>query len=203
MIAETIDAVRDAALSQPNVKPMAFVHFVLKTNRFAEMGEFYKIILNAKEVFRSDDALFLTYDEEHHRVAIFNAHGTLDELNPRASGLEHLAYAYKTMGDLLANYLRLKALDIHPYWCINHGPTTSLYFRDPDGNQIETQTDNFDTLEELVGYFHTDEYRENFLGLQFDPDQLVDMYRRGVPEVQLKWRGAAPRAPGTEYVFPM
>lgn len=194
---------RESSLSNPEVRPSGFVHFVLKTNRFKEQIAFYKRFLNAWEVFGSDQASFLTYDEEHHRVAIANAGGALEELNPKAAGLEHLAYAFKSMGDLLANYLRLKEMGILPYWCINHGPTTSLYYRDVDGNQIETQTDNFDTADELVGYFDTDAYRENFLGVQFDPDRLVELYRAGVPDEELKHQGVAPRAPGTEYVFPL
>ena len=45
----------------------------------------------------------------------------------------------------LYTYARLKGDGIEPYWCINHGPTTSLYYKDPDGNQIELQVDNFPT----------------------------------------------------------
>ncbi len=105
------------------------------------------------------------------------------------------------MGDLLANYVRLKEKEILPYWCINHGATTSLYYRDPDGNQIETQTDNYNTRAELVGFFDSDEFRANPLGVQFDADRLVELYRDGRPEEELKIQGVAPRAPGTEYIF--
>ena len=41
-------------------------------------------------------------------------------------------------------YKRLKQQDIVPWWCINHGPTTSMYYRDPDNNQIELQVDIFE-----------------------------------------------------------
>lgn len=192
---------RKALLANTDVRPKEFVHFVIKTNRFEEQIDFYLNFLNGWTVFKSDDAAFLTYDNEHHRLAIANGRGQLPEANPRAVGLEHLSYAYHTLGDLLANYLRLKEVGIHPYWCINHGPTTSLYYRDLDGNQIETQVDNFDTVSQLIAYFGTDEYRENFLGVQFDPDTLVELYRNGTPEKELLRRGVAPRAPGTEYVF--
>ena len=192
---------RESALANRDVRPSAFVHFVLKTYRFEDQVSFYKQFLNAWEVFGSPGVSFLTYDDEHHRVAIAKVEG-IPDLDPKAAGFEHIAYAFATLGDFLANYIRLKEKGILPYWCINHGMTTSLYYRDPDGNQIETQTDNFDTTEELVGYFDTDEYRSEPLGVQFDPDQLVELYREGVPEVELKRQGTAPRAPGTEYVFP-
>ncbi len=197
---ETAQSVRERALVKPEVRPTGFVHIVLKTSRFREQVAFYKTFLNAWEVMGSDDASFLTYDEEHHRIAI-GRFDDLPELNRQAAGVEHYAYAYASLGDLLANYVRLKEIGILPYWCINHGSTTSLYYRDPDGNQIETQTDNYDTHEELIGFFQTEAFHANPLGVQFDPDRMVEMYREGRPETELKRQGVAPRAPGTDYVF--
>ena len=192
---------RDQVLANRDIRPAAFVHFVLQTSRLREQVDFYKAFLNAWEVFGGDMGSFLTYDEEHHRVAIAYA-PDLPDRDPRAAGVNHFAFAMGSLGNLLANYLRLKELGITPYWCINHGPTTSLYYRDVDGNQIETQSDNFDTPEELAGFFHSNAFRANPLGVQFDPDLLVEHYRAGVPEDELKRQGSAPRAPGTEYIFP-
>lgn len=191
---------RESLLSNQAVRPAGFVHIVLRTGRFDEMVAFYKRFLNAWEVMGSDQFSFITYDEEHHRVAFVNA-GNVPPLNRRAAGVEHFAYAYASLGDLLANFLRLKEAGILPYWCINHGSTTSLYYRDPDGNQIETQNDNFDTHEELAGFFDSEAFHANPLGVQFDPDRLVELYRQGRPEAELKRQGVAPRAPGTEYEF--
>lgn len=191
---------RECALANRNIRPAGFVHIVLKTSRFEEQLAFYKKFLNAWSVMESDDVAFLTYDEEHHRVAIGRFDG-IPDLDRNAAGIEHFAYAYASLGDLLANYLRLKDVGIVPYWCINHGPTTSLYYRDRDGNQIETQTDNFDTREDLLGFFETDAFRANPLGVQFDPDRLVELYRNGVAESELKRQGIAPRLPGTDYVL--
>src|SRR3546814_13906182 len=72
---------------------------------------------------------FITYDEEHHRLAI----GYVPDLRDRdqgVAGVDHFAFAFGSLGDLLANYIRLENIGILPYWCINHGPTTSLYYRD-------------------------------------------------------------------------
>jgi catechol 2,3-dioxygenase-like lactoylglutathione lyase family enzyme len=191
---------RESALCNEDVRPSAFAHIVLRTGRFQEMVTFYKRFLNAWEVMASERFSFITYDGEHHRVAFVNT-GPVPPLDRRAAGVEHFAYTFASLGDLLANFLRLKRAGIAPYWCINHGSTTSLYYRDPDGNQIETQTDNFDTREELVGFFESAVFRANPLGVQFDPDRLVQLYREGRPEAELKRQGVAPRAPGTEYVF--
>jgi hypothetical protein len=191
---------RESALSNRNVRPCAFAHIVLRTGRFTEMVSFYKLFLNAWEVMGSERFSFITYDDEHHRVAFVNS-GDIPPLNRRAAGMEHFAYSFASLGDLLANYLRLKDALILPYWCINHGSTTSLYYRDPDGNQIETQTDNFASRAELVGFFASDTFHANPLGVQFDPDRLVELYREGRPEAELSRQGVAPRAPGTEFTF--
>jgi catechol-2,3-dioxygenase len=57
----------------------------------------------------------------------------------RRPGLEHIAATYGSLGELLATYRRLATHRIEPYWSINHGPTISLYYKDPDGNRLELQ----------------------------------------------------------------
>lgn len=196
-----IIADRQSALDNDAVRPAAFVHAVFKTARYRQLVDFYLAFLNAEVVMAAPTVSFLTYDDEHHRIAIAHV-PSLRDLDPGSSGLEHISYAYATLGDLLANYVRLKKLGITPFWSINHGPTTSLYYRDPDGNQIETQVDNFATSEELIAFFSTDQFRKNPMGVQFDPDRLVERYRAGDPEGELKSQGAAPIPPGTGYTPP-
>lgn len=64
-------------------------------------------------------------------------------------------------------------------WCVNHGPTTSFYYKDPDGNKIEAQVDNFDTVEEAAAFFYTPEFAENPIGVDFDPEELIRRLRTG------------------------
>ena len=193
---------RELDLAKRDVRPAAFVHVVLRSSRLGEQVDFYKTFLNAWVVFGTEQGAFLTYDQEHHRVAIVYVPG-LPDRDPNAAGIEHFAYTFASLGDLLANYVRLKDAGIQPYWCINHGPTTSIYYRDPDGNQIETQIDNFDNPEDMADFFASDAFRSNPMGVQFDPDRLVERYRAGDPEEELRKQGAALRAPGTEYAFPI
>ena len=69
---------------------------------------------------------------------------------------------------------------------INHGLTLSMYYRDPDGNKVELQIDNFATVEELKGFFGSHDFSKNPIGVSFDPDELARQFHAGVPESELK-----------------
>jgi hypothetical protein len=74
---------------------------------------------------------------------------------------------------------------IQPTVTINHGPTTSMYYADPDGNNIELQIDNFDTLEEAQEFLESDAFTENPVGILFDPDELAARFDAGEPVAEL------------------
>lgn len=63
-------------------------------------------------------------------------------------GVEHIAYTYSSLEAMFENYMRLNSNGILPYWCIHHGITISMYYADPDGNQIEFQVDCFESAKE-------------------------------------------------------
>lgn len=151
------------------------------------MVAFYKAFLGAHATYENDLLSFLTYDDEHHRIAIANIPGTLDKAS-NSAGLEHIAFTFNSLGDLLKAYQLRKARKIMPVWCVNHGPTTSIYYQDPDGNQIETQVDNFETVEEANSMMGSAEFMENPFGVDFDPENLMRRVQSGEDEKLLKKR---------------
>ena len=172
------------------VVPAKFAHAVLATKQFKEMVDWYTTVLEAEVVHSNAMLAFMTYDDEHHRIAIAAVPGLADK--PRHSvGLDHLAYTYANLGDLVFTYERLRDAGIKPVVTINHGPTTSMYYRDPDGNRVELQIDNFESVEELKGFFRSDAFRNNPIGVNFDPEELARNFHAGVPEAELKRYDAA------------
>ena len=171
------------------ISPDAFAHFVLRTSNLEEMRRWYQTVLNARIVHDNGQICFLTYDDEHHRVALINVPG-LHAPGAEAWGLAHVAYSYSSLRQLLSTYVRLRDLGILPVRPINHGPTVSLYYKDPDGNAVEFQVDAFDTKAEAAGYFQTEAFKENPIGVLFDPEELVRAYESGVPEKELMQRPA-------------
>ena len=174
---------RLAPASQP-ISPAKFAHFVLRTGQVAKMAEWYKTVLAARIVFRDERLCFLSYDDEHHRLALIQVPG-LEPRDPNGTGTDHVAYSYRDLGGLLATYRRLKAAGILPNWPINHGVTTSIYYRDPDNNRVELQIDNFGTAEECQAYFQSQAFAENPVGVTYDPEELCRRYEAGEPISEL------------------
>ena len=96
-----------------------------------------------------------------------------------------MAFTFKSLGDLLDTYTRLKEIGISPYWCINHGPTTSMYYRDPDNNQVELLIDNFDDVRDGKAYMQSPAFAKNPIGIAFEPDAFVTRFRAGASAEEL------------------
>jgi catechol-2,3-dioxygenase len=175
---EKADRAAKLSADRGRIPPTKLAHFVRRTSRFEELVAWYRTVLAAEIVHADEMLAFLTYDEEHHRVAIIRMPG-LAELEPLAAGTDHIAFNHADLGDLLNTYARLKGEGIEPFWCINHGLTTSMYYKDPDGNRIEFQVDNFATVEEGGHWMRSDAFAANPIGVVFDPDELLARYRAG------------------------
>jgi catechol-2,3-dioxygenase len=185
------------AVRSPSRRPLSpskFAHVVLRTRtRFDEMIAWYTVVLDARVVFKNDFLAFLGYDDEHHRIAIAHSPDAL----PREAqyvGLDHFAFTYDSLDDLLATYRRLKELDIKPFCCVDHGPTTSMYFHDPDRNRVELQIDNFADMEQATEYMKA-VFLINPSGVLYDPEALIRRLAAGEPASALTKQQA-------EYVAP-
>lgn len=153
--------------------PSKLAHIVFRTNNFEKMVEYYKTFLGADISYENDVLCFLRYDDEHHRVAITGLPGTTDKVR-ESSGLHHTALTFDTLDDLMESHQQRKTIGIEPSWCVNHGPTTSIYYKDPDGNEIETQVDSFDTNDEANEFMASKFFAENPIGTEFDPENLIE-----------------------------
>lgn len=180
-------AEKSASAKLAAVSPTRLAHVVMRTSRMKEMIDWYRKVLNADIAFANDEISFLCYDDEHHRVAFVNI-PDLDAQPAGMVGLHHIAFTYESLDDLVNNYERLKGEGIEPIWCVNHGPTTSMYYADLDGNQIELQVDNYDTVEESGEFFFTEAFATNTIGVDFDPEELVRRVRGGEDQAKIKER---------------
>jgi len=77
------------------------------------LRDWYLKVLDAHVVFENDFLSFITFDDEHHRLAI----AQLPLATPRTAmtvGLAHSAYTFGDLGSLLEKYLDLKEAGIEP-----------------------------------------------------------------------------------------
>jgi catechol-2,3-dioxygenase len=159
------------------------------------MIDWYARVFEARVQHRDEKLAFLTYDEEHHRMAFLNL-GPGEAKNPSAPknvpGVLHVAYAWDTLSDLLETYKRLKSIGVLPTHPIRHGLTLSLYYDDPDGNSMEFQVDTM-SPDQANAFMAGPVYNANPIGEAFDPDELVRRYEAGEPVDSLVYRSDQPQ----------
>ena len=167
----------------PRIRPVKFVHVVYRTRRFQEMIRWYENVFAAKVQYQNPVLAFLTYDDEHHRFAFAN----LEILQPEGAendrqgsiGVDHVAYTYRSLTELFDNYVQLKEQSIMPYWCIHHGITVSMYYGDPDGNQMEFQVDSFPSNDQANEFMRGLGFDTNPIGVEYDPEDWLAQMKAG------------------------
>lgn len=170
-------------------KPQTFAHVVLQTRQTDEMIKWYQTALGFDVRFQHPVMAFLSFDDEHHRIALLNLAAIDPEgerpVSAQAGTMEHFACTYGSAKELLTNYVRLKALGILPYWCVHHGMTLSMYYQDPDGNRVEFQAEVYDDAAKANEFLATDVFMENPIGVVYEPDELVEKMNGGASEAEL------------------
>ena len=174
------------ARERGKVAPAKLAHVVLRTQEgnVEKLADWYAKVLEGEFMMKSPMISFVTYDTEHHRIAILALPGVQPHVD-MTCGLHHVAFTYDNLHDLMHTYNRLKdEHGIAPEFCINHGPTTSMYYFDPDKNQIELQVDNVPE-EKFAEYFENGEFTDNPIGIKFDPDEMTARLAAGESEEAL------------------
>ena len=110
--------------------------------------------------------------------------------------LQHVAFEYATIDDLLNTWERLKGLLIEPVLTADHGPTIAFYYQDPDGNSVELFVDNFGDWDKSTEYARTSpEFQQNPMGTYIDPEQLMAARKAGASFADLHRRAYAGEFP--------
>ncbi len=174
------DAMLNATRDLPSVR---LSEIVLRTARFQEANDWYQAVLGIDPFLLNGQVSFrrLHTDYPYTQVlAIFNR-PDLHDNDDKTSGLDHIQLRHATLGDMFTRYERLKAVGITPHRSMNHGPGTSFYYRDPDGNTVELSGPNFERERDYLAYFESEAFRKNIAGIPVDPDEFVGRFRRGEP----------------------
>ena len=182
----------------PNAQPSSALKIsetILKTGRLDEMKAWYETLLQVAPFFehapaeestpgdyggqtRASDLrmcffrLSLDYPNTQ-TIGLFEEPGTALAPAKTAPGLHHMQLMAASLDELCAQYDRLSACGMRPHRSADHGPMTSFYYRDPDGNNVEITAQNFPTVEAMVEFMASDEFKANPSGAEIDPEAFV------------------------------
>ncbi len=186
------DVSRSGSAAAKRVSPAKLAHVVLRVRDLPKMRDWYRTVLQAGVTQESEVICFLTYDDEHHRIALLAMPGLAERGDGMRSGLDHIAFTYGGIGDLLRTYERLRDAGIVPFWPINHGVTVSMYYKDPEGNRIELQADAFASMDDAKAYMASEAFVTNPIGVMYDPEDLLRRFKAGEPAASLLRRPPLP-----------
>ncbi len=154
------------------IRPERIAHVVIKVRDLERSKKFYTEVLGMqvmKDVPKIGAVFLANHARDHHEIALFQISPTAELPKPNQVGLAHIAFRLRSEEELQAAYEELKAKDVPVNFTVNHGVTKSVYFRDPDGYELEVYCDN--PIEEYAGmpnaYLGMDklEYAQNDRGL--------------------------------------
>ena len=137
----------------------------------------------------------MTNDGANHRVAFLAVPGLSDDADKvRHNGMHHSAFEYASFADLMSSYDRMRQDGVEPAFCLDHGLTISLYYRDPEGNFVELQSDNFSDWARSSEWMRTSpDFAANPIGTFFDPARVYQAFQSGIDfkTLQAAIRGGA------------
>ena len=110
-------------------------------------------------------------------IGLFEELGTATSPTKGEPGLHHMQFTVADRDALCATYGALLDKGMRPHRSADHGPMTSLYYRDPDGNNVEITSQNFPTLEAMVAFMSSDAFKANPSGEEIDPEAFVERHR--------------------------
>lgn len=188
-------------------------HIGLTTGNLERLLAWYETVLGMRALHTSEDptglrskglevkAAWLANDEQNHRIAAIEILGLeLDADRARHHRLQHLAFEYATLDELLGTYSRLTGNDIHPVLAVDEGLQTAFYYADPDENIIELNVNNYNDPFTAIEHMHAStDFARRPLGVDVDPDRMTTARRNGANAWQLHkmaWNGElAPSQP--------
>jgi len=172
-------------------------HCGLTTGNLDRMIEWYGKVLGMTVNKRVDapagspfkTVAFASNDQVNHRLSFFETPGLpTDGDKDQHARVQHMAFEYDTLDDLLGTYVRLKKLGIPLLWAADQFIQTAIYYADPDGNIIELNVNNFTndwTVTEQLKHL------PSRLHVNVDPERLIEARKSGASPWEVHERALA------------
>jgi catechol 2,3-dioxygenase len=113
-------------------------HVVIKMRDLEAAKRFYRDILGMRITDeREGFGVFFRFHDYHHDIAVFKVNEDAESPRKNQVGLAHIALVADSFDTVKAMYQRLKAHNVPIVRTVDHGITQSVYFTDPEGNELE------------------------------------------------------------------
>jgi catechol 2,3-dioxygenase len=113
-------------------------HVVIKMRDLEAAKRFYRDILGMKITDeREGFGVFFRFHDYHHDIAVFQVAEDAALPQKNQVGLAHIALVADSFATVKAMYQRLKEHNVPIVRTVDHGITKSVYFKDPEGNELE------------------------------------------------------------------
>ena len=125
--------------------PERIGHVVLKVRDLERTKKFYAEVMGL-EVMKVEPsikmAFFASNGRDHHEIGLVEVGADAPGPQKGEIGLVHIAFRLRDEEHLRNAYRELKENQVPILSTVDHGITKSIYFRDPDGHQLEVYCDN-------------------------------------------------------------
>ena len=168
--------------------PLQVSEIILRTSRYDEIKGWYQTLFGGlkptvetqterrmKSVPHIERLCFLRIHASFPFTQVLGIFEVPEAREPAQmnAGLDHMQFRESSLANLFGRYEMLKNGGVLPTHCFNHGPGTSFYYKDPDGNVVELSAVNFDNESDYLAFFQTDEYRSNVEGYEVEPESYI------------------------------
>lgn len=127
------------------IRPDRIGHVVIKVRNLERSRKFYTELLGLQLMFEMAQikmAFLSSNGRDHHEIGLVEAGNDAPDPQKGEIGLVHIAFRLRDEDHLKAAYRELKENNVPIVSTVDHGITKSIYFRDPDGHQLEVYCDN-------------------------------------------------------------
>ena len=126
------------------IRPERIGHVVIRVRDLERSARFYSEVMGL-QIMKMEPGFkmgfFASNGRDHHEFAAMEVGPDAPIPPSHAIGLSHIAFRLRDEAHLRAAYADLRARGVEIITAVNHGVTKSVYFRDPDGNQLEVYCD--------------------------------------------------------------
>jgi catechol 2,3-dioxygenase len=124
------------------INPDRIGHVVLKVRDLERSRRFYSEVLGLDVMSETPNMVFLaSHRRDHHEIALLAMGDAAEAPRHLQVGLAHVAFRVSDEAELVKGYRELKERNVPISFTVHHGVAKSVYFLDPDGNQLEIYCD--------------------------------------------------------------